>query len=663
MKQFQILRYLKKYAIAIALISVTMGILFFVVVSLFFQTYVASAVIEYTNDGAESGLAPDGTEIEVTEIYGSNIISQVIQNLGLDPQKTSIDYIRSYITIEPVITEEQKLTQESQIELGVEYELHPTQYIVSFEANVLAGEEYPRMILNEILDVYSAYYGEKHVNTAGGFNSINDIYQKGYDYIEMMEVIDDSLEQTMERLNSKAELSNEFRAYSTGYSFLDLYREFDFIRNVEVPEITSDILSQKITKDRDVLLAKYRERNNDMDIQNTGSSEEIEKIKEIMDSYVDMMSESGNTDITYEYILDEVYDSYDVDEEGNRQGANKTTEYDQLLYNYVDNRESYENNIIDTAYNQYVIDTFTDAEPASSEELLAETESRIQSLVEKTNGLYDILVETNDEYNAYLGAANIAQLSSPGVVEKIPLILFAAFVVVLFGVIGCVGAVTLGRVGDIIDYYAFTNKLDGLPNRAKCDRYIAEKEKEVLPHQFTCIVLKINNLQSENQRLGRGAGDSMMKLFAETLVSIFRPSDKVFVGYNGSGQYIVFTEELNQGQANAAIDQLHAVISQRCEKENYHVDFSAGVSCSENEKSYHIRKLLSIAMKRLNQSAGTDAAAKEAAFTKEHVEETKNILPLNEHREKKEAAESSKTKQFDLGTDYFEKFERTRKGK
>ena len=67
----------------------------------------------------------------------------------------------------------------------------------------------------------------------------------------------------------------------------------------------------------------------------------------------------------------------------------------------------------------------------------------------------------------------------------------------------------------------------------------------------------------------------MMKLFAETLVSIFRPSDKVFVGYNGSGQYIVFTEELNQGQANAAIDQLHAVISQRCEKENYHVDFSA----------------------------------------------------------------------------------------
>ena len=27
-----------------------------------------------------------------------------------------------------------------------------------------------------------------------------------------------------ERLNSKAELSNEFRAYSTGYSFLDLYQ-------------------------------------------------------------------------------------------------------------------------------------------------------------------------------------------------------------------------------------------------------------------------------------------------------------------------------------------------------------------------------------------------------------------------------------------------------
>ena len=50
-------------------------------------------------------------------------------------------------------------------------------------------------------------------------NSINDIYSKGYDYIEMMEVIYDSLELTMDVVSEKSGLNEGFRSYTTGYSF------------------------------------------------------------------------------------------------------------------------------------------------------------------------------------------------------------------------------------------------------------------------------------------------------------------------------------------------------------------------------------------------------------------------------------------------------------
>lgn len=81
-----------------------------------------------------------------------------------------------------------------------------------------------------------------------------------------------------------------------------------------------------------------------------------------------MMSESNNTNITYEYILDEVYDTYN--EQTSTENAettdaaaadseetpevDRTVEYDQLLYDYVDDRTSYEHAIIDMAYCSYI---------------------------------------------------------------------------------------------------------------------------------------------------------------------------------------------------------------------------------------------------------------------------------------------------------------------
>ena len=649
MKQFQILRYLKKYQAVIAAGSIIAGILFYVAVQLFIQTYTASTVIEYTNPEAANGVAPDGTEIDTTEIAASNIMSQVMENLNMNGQRTNMDYLRGNVKITPVITEAEQMTQESKIELGEEYELHPTRYLVSFSASVLDGngeKEYSRKVLNEILDIYSAWYGENHVNISGGANSINDIYSKGYDYIEMMEVIYDSLELTMDVVSEKSGLNEGFRSYTTGYSFSDLYDEFALLQQVEVPKLSADILNRKITKDKDVLLAKYGNRNNDLDIANDAAEQEVERLMEIIDSYVELMSRSGNTNITSDYILNDVYDSFLYDNEGNYQSTDQTTQYDQLLGGYVNNRTSFENNLIDKAYNEYVIGVYSDAPARSSEEVLEETENRVKALVDRVNELYIVLDQTNDEYNEYLGAENISVLSSVGVTERIPALLFAFFVFILFGVVGCAGAVVLGRIGDIVEYYAFTNKVDGLPNRAKCDQYILDWEKDLLPGRFSCVVFSITNLREENRRLGRASGDQMLKDFAGMLTSIFVPSEQVFVGYNGSGQYLVFAEGLSQEQAKAGIEQLHTVVDQQCEEKNYRIILMDGLACTEEERCYSIRKLLSLAMKRLNEN-GKDEKAPEGS-------DRDSTPAANGDTE----GEAEKEEEFDTQEDYFAKFQR-----
>lgn len=606
MKDFQIFRYLKQFKYLIAIGSVLAGFMFYYVASNRMQSYTASTVIEYTNTGASEGLAPDGSKIDTSEIYGSYIIAKVIQNLGIDPSTANMDDIRNSITITSIITDEQQQIFDAKVTQGEDASLIATRYMVTFNSGVASGKDYPRAMLNEILDVYSAYYGETHVNSARSPNGVNDIYDKGYDYIEMMDVIDESLTATLQTLNGKISGDSTFRSSVTGYSFSDLYREYELLQNIEVPKITAQILAGKITKNRDILLAKYRNRNNDLSIENSASEQEVEKIMGVIDSYVQMMSDSGNTNITSEYILSDIYDDT---QGGLYSKTDQTTSYDKLFIRYVQDRTGYTANEIDAAYNQYILDTFSDAQEESSEEDQRAVTQAIRSLVEKINTLYADMEETTDEYNEYLGAANISVLSSVGVTEKISINKFTMMIVVVFGVFGCLGAIALGRLWDIIEYYMFTNKTVNLPNRARCDQFIAGMESKMLSNSYVCVAFKLTNLQEENRRLGRNAGNQMMKTFARVLTSIFVPSKTVFVAYNDSAQYLVFADEYNPEQTKASLAQMRTVLAQKCEREAFEIEYDEGYACSGEEQSFYIRRLLSIALSRQNENRQSDTEA------------------------------------------------------
>lgn len=606
MKDFQIFRYLKQFKYLIAIGSVLAGFMFYYVASNRMQSYTASTVIEYTNTGASEGLAPDGSKIDTSEIYGSYIIAKVIQNLGIDPSTANMDDIRNSITITSIITDEQQQIFDAKVTQGEDASLIATRYMVTFNSGVASGKDYPRAMLNEILDVYSAYYGETHVNSARSPNGVNDIYDKGYDYIEMMDVIDESLTATLQTLNGKISGDSTFRSSVTGYSFSDLYREYELLQNIEVPKITAQILAGKITKNRDILLAKYRNRNNDLSIENSASEQEVEKIMGVIDSYVQMMSDSGNTNITSEYILSDIYDDT---QGGLYSKTDQTTSYDKLFIRYVQDRTGYTANEIDAAYNQYILDTFSDAREESSEEDQQAVTQAIRSLVEKINTLYADMAETTDEYNEYLGAANISVLSSVGVTEKISINKFTMMIVVVFGVFGCLGAIALGRLWDIIEYYMFTNKTVNLPNRARCDQFIAGMESKMLSNSYVCVAFKLTNLQEENRRLGRNAGNQMMKTFARVLTSIFVPSKTVFVAYNDSAQYLVFADEYNPEQTKASLAQMRTVLAQKCEREAFEIEYDEGYACSGEEQSFYIRRLLSIALSRQNENRQSDTEA------------------------------------------------------
>lgn len=658
MKPFQVTRYLKKWTLPIAVLSVLAGVILYAAVTLVFQKYNAEMVINY----------PEGTEVDTSEIYASNIISEAMDNLGVDKNITSTDAIRANVSVSPVLSQDEQTLKEALLQDGQTYDYQPTSYLVTYTADVSEGKEFARQMLNEIVNVYLGWYGENYINTTGGANAVSDIYNKEYDYIEMMDLIDDFLDSSMDSISKKISIDGgQFRSYKTGYSFNDLYNEFNYIKYNVASFISADILNDRITKNRDVLLSKYEKRNSDMASANAADLEEIENIKNIINSYVTMMSESGNTNITSEYILNDINSSYYIDEKGNVTQGDVTVQYDRLLDGYVADRTEYESNLLDTAYNSYVLEIFSRAAQSSSQTAQDEIQSRITALVDRLNNLYEIYNTTNDEFNDYLGATTVSTLSSIGVSERIPALILAAATIFVFGLLGCGGAIAAGRVGDIMDYYAFTDKVDGLPNRASCDNYLSARERKVLFGDFTAVIFKITNLADENSKFGRETGNSMMKDFVRIVTDVFAPSDDVFVGNNGAGQYMVFAKGCSREQAVDNLGQINEAVKLSNANTQYQILYKVGLAEAATDRCYNIRKLLSLAIKNLGVPSGiqknqADPSAPMNAADGSDAASDETAAQDTAYAEKKVVNYGS-APVYTLGSDYYTKFKNARNKK
>lgn len=610
MKEFQVSRYIKKWLpfIVAVCMAMTVGVYIFLSSR---QTYIASAVIHFNGDEAKAGLTPLGTKLDVNEIKSSAIISKVLENLELGAQSYSVDDLISRIRVTEVIDEDEQATKEAAIENGEEYTYEPTTFIISFEAKSDEGESFARKVLDETLDVYFKEYSETYVNTGAIINSLHDLENSNYDYIEMMEIIEENIGNTVLTLNARSSGGAYYRATSTGKSFADLASEFYFIQSVKLSQLYSDILENQITRDKNLLISNYKERINGYNISNSAEEKKIEDVLVLINTYVEKMRESGNTNITYEYILDDVYEKNLVDTYGEVIGeGDQTVTYDKLIYSWRDHNESKEAALIDAAYCQYIIDVFSQCRGLDEEECLsgnetcmqrnsadyeekvAGVEAGIKTLIHDLEEIYLQVDETNAEYNEYVGADYISVLSTVAVVKSLKVGLYAAIAAVFFLIVCCMGAVLIGRMDDIIQYVFYTDHMTGLKNRGCFDSYLNNNARRLLNKGTALITLNICNQVAVNKEYGREEGDKLIRFFAQTIQNEFGKLDS-FIVYNGNAQFIIVVEKTDLLNIQYILEHLRLIIDKRDFLTEAEIIYEIGLSETESDGVFRIRGLLS----------------------------------------------------------------------
>lgn len=608
MKSFNIIRYLKKWWPLIALMSFCAGV-FFMRYATSNQSYTAQSIIKYNYSKAEDGKTPSGEDLDVSEIFSSTVVKEAIENLGLT---VNVDTIRSGGTVTGIVPDDVTKTQEAKIDKGEDVEeYHSTEYIVKLSVSSEYSTEYVRTMLDEILSCYFANFGEKYVDYSTIPNNAAALDGQGYDYIEQAEILNNTVAEITANLGNCQVAHPEFVSSTTGLSLSDLLDEYNYVSDVEIPYLFSEILGGKLTQNREVLLKKYQERYNTYVMDGDVDSEKVAAVLEVIQSYGNKNKDgslyyqrgarSGTDDDTGGFVLSDVYE-----EDTN---IDRTTVYDNLISDYVTilNRQS--NNVIDAAYCQYIINVFQGASDSSdvSDENQAFTdqavEQEIAALQGRLNTLYETLSLTMKEYNEYCGAVNLGVLASTTVSEKINVKLYILLGVAVFFILGICGAILLGRIQDFVEYLFFTEQSLDMPNRTACDLFIRNNSSRVLPDDTVCVVVELANLSQINTVYGRERGNAMLTQFADFLKEASATCGTIY--YNGGQQFIGFFDQCRMEDAESFADYFHRLIAAyNAESTEATYEYVIGISESKANNAYSIRALLREALRTKTRQEG-----------------------------------------------------------
>ena len=281
MREFSVLRYLKQFSLLIFLLALIGSL------SVFFygrsqQRYIASTIIQYTNEGAKEGYTPDGSPINVEEIYSPAVIGAALTDLGY---QSDIDFIRSRCYVEEVIPEKQQKLNEALIEKGEEPSYIADTYRVYYVGDNESGEEFAGNVLDAVINNYYDFYAGKYVEEQLQNNGVSVLAEGNYDYLESAQVLEDSVSEMLDYLLSKRASHPYFRSVETGYTYNDLYQIYNFLYNYEIPSLYASILTGAVTDDIELLTNRLTKDCEDMQLYIENRQARADSLKKLIDNY------------------------------------------------------------------------------------------------------------------------------------------------------------------------------------------------------------------------------------------------------------------------------------------------------------------------------------------------------------------------------------------
>ena len=382
----------------------------------FAQTHTATVYIKYMDENAKNGQAANGSVLKPYEIADSYVVGEALKQLGINDIKASS--LAQKITVTPVLSKAEQEKYSSWIDQFSSYEeteenkLNPIYYCVQFESE--EGIAFAQDFLGALVQQYRIHYTQKYV---GQYVVVAETESAilNADYFIAAQRLQGRLETNMDYLRTIVNGDKNYRSPSTGYSISDLIEAHALLLETKLAPVNRYILDLGISKDADTLIASLQHDIDNAQLNSEKNAQKAETEEQLMAVYAEK---------NYEYlweVIDGDEDNSQVRhdaERDNRYTTVKTT-YDQMMLDYVDYATASRDLLIDKAYNQSYLFQFTTTS-ATSDAL----DEDMDEIYAEYQQLHDLTTRTLKDYNDYLAAKHLMQVSGVQVEETLPDLLF-----------------------------------------------------------------------------------------------------------------------------------------------------------------------------------------------------------------------------------------------
>lgn len=395
---WDIFKYIFKWKLLIA-VSVAVAIAMSVLYTERNQSYDAQVVIKFNDACIKDGKNPKNEEFDPYEIVSPDVVTAVLEDLNL---RRSVDGVRSRVKVQAIIPKAEEAMQESMIKDGEEYTYHPDSYSITYSGKIGESPGMVRDILDSIVKNYLNAYVRNYVEqiTVNDFTFDEDFGNQ--DYIEIAEIMSDRIDNVITSLDNYYSRDSSFRSSKTGMTFLDIESEYKHLRDFTIPKIYSNIYEGQITKDKELLLKKYKQRIEEYKLTEKNFSDKAAMTKERLDAFakanIDVPNSYNVTTENNENNIEIIQGVYDDNSTTNK---NVTTTYDDLIRKYVSDSTAVNNARLNAKNCESIVSKFTssDVKNTDKDALTKQIEEDILYTRDKFNSIYNELHETIEDFN------------------------------------------------------------------------------------------------------------------------------------------------------------------------------------------------------------------------------------------------------------------------
>lgn len=390
---WDIFKYIYKWKILIILSVVAAIGLSFIYINKS-QSYESQVVIKFNDACIKEGKTPNGDEFDPQEIISPDVITSVIEDMDL---KKSVENLRSRVKVKAIIPKTEETRKESLIKEGEEYSYYPDSYTITYTGRVGESPGMVRDILDSIVKNYLDSYVHNYINQIAVNDFTFDEDLGNQDYIELAEIMSNKIDTIIASLGNYYSSDSSFRSSKTGLTFMDIETEYKHLRDFTIPKIYSNIYEGQISKDKILLIQKYRQKINEYRLQEQNYNDKAAMTKERLDSFAQANVNVPNSYNATAEDVDIIQDVYG-DAQGDR---NVTTTYDDLITKYVSDLTSANNARLNAGECEKIVEKFTTEvnSDVNTDKLTEEIKSDIAYTKDKLNSIYTILNDTINDFN------------------------------------------------------------------------------------------------------------------------------------------------------------------------------------------------------------------------------------------------------------------------